>query len=335
MEIITTEKEYDEYKNIINFFGERSVCFLDIETTGFNRNTNQIYLIGLSYLNNHNNLIVQQLFCQSLDDEYLILEETIKRIKNFQLIITYNGEKFDIPFINHRLIKNNIEYKIDKKNSFDIFLEIKKYKELLNFENYKLKTIEKYVGLKREDEIDGGKCIEYYYDYLSTKDETLKELILCHNYEDIYNLPYVLEVFNLINKKLSFNIDSITPDPIKISIKEAKIYNDIVYLTCQSNKINYSPIICYENGYNLSWNLESGSLYVKIQINKGLLSNKNICYFIDKNQFPIRIYFNDKTKYNVPENIIIIKEDKKFIVENIKKLTYTILKNSIKKTLKK
>jgi hypothetical protein len=62
-------------------------------------------------------------------------------------------------------------------------------------ERCNLKTVEKHLGVEREDQIDGGKSVELYYEFLETNDENIKDILMLHNYEDVLNLP---KIFNII-----------------------------------------------------------------------------------------------------------------------------------------
>ncbi len=101
--------------------------FLDIETTGLSRKFNQIYLIGLVHFNHeYNNWHLSQFFAEHIDEEHILLEQVNKYISNFDLIITYNGESFDIPFIKYRSKIYKINEIISSIDSFDIYRKIKR-----------------------------------------------------------------------------------------------------------------------------------------------------------------------------------------------------------------
>jgi len=172
----------NEFKNDIDYnkyFNNKEICFVDIETTGLSSNYNSIYLIGILYYNKSKMLwTLVQLFAQKLNEESIILEEFIKIIKGFDSIITYNGDTFDIPFINKRLEKCKLDHIISKQQSFDMYRVVKDNRFYLNLENLKLKTLEKSIGIHRDDIYSGKECIQFYKEYVNTNNKELGLVVM-------------------------------------------------------------------------------------------------------------------------------------------------------------
>ena len=127
MEIITKEVIYDNFT--IKKDLEKDVCFFDIETTGLNRNNDIIYLIGVLYFNkDKSSWELKQFFATELKYEVKLLELAAKFIDRFETIINYNGDSFDIPFVNHRLNLLNSKLKISKEKSLDIYAKLRQNK---------------------------------------------------------------------------------------------------------------------------------------------------------------------------------------------------------------
>ena len=99
--------------------------------------------------------------------------ETIKVLSKFNVIINYNGDTFDIPFINQRLKIHNINNSIPIEKSLDIYSNIRKNRYLFDLENLKLKTIEKFLGIQRRY-LFRKRLYQFYNDYLTNKDKKLK-----------------------------------------------------------------------------------------------------------------------------------------------------------------
>lgn len=198
MEII--KKVFDESlyfpENIKVLVNNKRILFLDIETTGFNPKNSNIILIGISYEENEK-YVVEQIFANCADDEKDMLYEFVKRLQNFDLIVTYNGKSFDVPFTNIRMVRNKIGYQI-KHEHLDVICHIRPNKTQLGLTSCSLKSVEKLFGIVREDTIDGADSINLYYEYLNTKEEILKKKVLLHNFEDVYYLPYILKIFDNI-----------------------------------------------------------------------------------------------------------------------------------------
>ena len=105
----------------------------DIETTGLSPKYCKVILIGIMY-NLNNKSIIKQFFAENEDDENKLLLEFINEIKNFENHITFNGLTFDIPFLNSRFDKHNINYNlqnmlVDCNNvKIELYSHIKKNK---------------------------------------------------------------------------------------------------------------------------------------------------------------------------------------------------------------
>ena len=84
-----------------------SICFFDIETTGFSRNYNIVYLIGAVYFRNGITHYLQWL-AESDSDEAYILSAFNDFLKDFHTLIHFNGDAFDIPFITERAAHLNV-----------------------------------------------------------------------------------------------------------------------------------------------------------------------------------------------------------------------------------
>ena len=89
----------------------------DIETTGLNSNYCKVILIGILF-NQDNKIVIKQYFANTEDDEKELLLSFINDIKNYKNHITFNGLTFDIPFLNTRLKKHNIDFSLSKNDCF-------------------------------------------------------------------------------------------------------------------------------------------------------------------------------------------------------------------------
>ena len=186
---------YDEYSPY-------ELCFFDIETTGLSPATSSIYLIGAGHYE-HDTFKVTQWFADDYDSEKVILESFLEYISRFRVLLQYNGNTFDLPFIRTKCKTHNVDYSI--MNNFkhiDLYACLRRYSRLLNLPNKKLKSFEQYVGLNRDDIYNGGELIAVYSQYMQNKilhkeNDSLLELLLLHNYEDITGLSQVASLLFL------------------------------------------------------------------------------------------------------------------------------------------
>lgn len=173
------------------------ILFFDIETTGFSPDLCTVYLIGCVFYSD-GDWYLKQFFAESTTAEGEILLHFFTMLSKYPVLIHFNGDTFDIPFIKKRADKLNIPHATNKFESIDIYKLVKPYKNLLGLSNCKQKTIESLLGINREDKYNGGQLIEVYKDYLVTGDEEAKRLLLLHNADDLKGMPELLPVLNYV-----------------------------------------------------------------------------------------------------------------------------------------
>ncbi|RKD32710.1 ribonuclease H-like domain-containing protein [Thermohalobacter berrensis] len=319
-------------ESLIEKFNNKKFCFFDIETTGLKRSSNKIILIGLLY-NKDNYTVIKQFFADNLSEEKDILASFIEEALNFDIFITYNGNTFDIPFINERCDKYGYDFKISKEKSLDLLKIVRKNKDLLNLQNCKLKSVELSLGIKREDKISGKESIKMYFDYIKNKNSNLKEIILKHNYDDIYYLPKILKVFDHIENQNKLLIPihvNLKKVKLELNLSNLKFNNEMISIKGHTNCFDFPEQIYYGSNYMLEWKPKIGDLQLKLQTYKGKLSNGKKCFYINKEDYDFNISCYDKSNYNVPDKIILVKEGKNLVINNIKNLVSEIVKNIIK-----
>lgn len=278
------EKILNEKLNIDN-----NTFIFDIETTGLNPKFCKVILIGILY-NCQDKTVIKQFFAENEDEEKKVLTAFANDIECFKRHVTYNGLGFDIGFINYRLKKHNIDFILNKEEDFDIFRFVKQFKNPLNLEDCSLSTVETYFGIHRDDIIDGGESVKLYKKFVESKDHKVMDTILLHNYEDIYNLSKLVNIKDLIGKKLdlldlngsNYNLKVF---PLNYKINAKKLCMNYFIFAGEHNNIsiyndNYS-IICQDNNISL-----------EININKGIDRDKNTVLFYNLSKI-IPLKFND------------------------------------------
>lgn len=166
-------------KEHYRFFNYGKIAFVDIETTGLSKWTDDITMIGIYDGENPRSYVL------GID-----LDDAIDHLKQFDIIVTFNGKTFDIPFI---------EYKYKEK--FDaIHLDLRFMLKEFGLKGG-LKAIEQELGLSRDEEvanIDGFEAVRLWRRYKRGDEDALNKLYK-YNKEDIVNLKFLLEYY--LNRK--------------------------------------------------------------------------------------------------------------------------------------
>jgi len=159
------------------------IGFVDIETTGLNKWSDQMTVLGIY------DGVNAEIYVQGKD-----LQKAKDRLKEFDIVVTFNGKQFDIPFIEHHF---SIKYNF-------IHLDLRYMLKELGYQGG-LKLIEKEIGIRRDSNIqsiDGFEAVSLWYQYKRGNQKALHTLIE-YNKQDVVSLKTLLEYY-LENKKMKF-----------------------------------------------------------------------------------------------------------------------------------
>jgi len=157
-------------------------AFIDIETTGLSPRESEITVIGFYICSGMEARSVQLVGRDITSTEVLAILEGV------DTIYTYNGARFDLPFIYQHLGINLAEM----YDHYDLMFQCWR-------NNLKggLKGVEKQLGISRESEgVDGFEAIRLWYRYLYSADLDALETLLRYNLEDVVNLKTLKEILD-------------------------------------------------------------------------------------------------------------------------------------------
>ncbi len=157
-----------EYWRLYKDFRSKTL-FLDIETTGLSQYYDIITVIGT--FDPYKNKI--KIFLRDNN-----LNEIENYLQGYEIIVTFNGKLFDIPFIR----KEFPEIKLPP-----IHIDLRFLLRSLGFTG-SLKDIEKKVGIQRKEdiqEINGREAAVLWSKFVKGDDEALKKLLLYNIYDTI------------------------------------------------------------------------------------------------------------------------------------------------------
>ncbi|MEE3480366.1 MAG: ribonuclease H-like domain-containing protein [Lachnospiraceae bacterium] len=167
----------------------------DIETTGFSPAHSQIYLVGTAALTGSDEYTVTQYFAEDASDEAAVLRAFIDEAGLYETLISFNGEAFDIPFIQKRASAADMIFTVTK--SIDLYRETRKITPVFPMKSRKLKSIEQFFGVFREDTYSGGDLIRVWQEYTIDNDPEKEKNVLLHNEEDVADMFPVLSILEL------------------------------------------------------------------------------------------------------------------------------------------
>ena len=291
--------------------------FIDIETTGLSRTYSNIISITVLLFEN-DTYKIYQIFCQYKVDQPQALKYLKDLIKSKTYIITYNGNSFDIPFLSEKAEQNNINIDFDSLIKIDLYNYMKRFKSNIHAVDLKLKTVEKYFDIERNDTLSGKDVLTLYEAYQLEPRKEFSYLILKHNYEDVYNLPFVMNnIIDLFDDVLYLKDLIITINNKDIAIKKNM-------LLCKFNVISNisKDFISHSMNYNMKLSLDSQTLEISMPLK--FFSDENIkeFYYLDNDEYKIKCFTAIK---GIKRNLIPIKINDKTYFDNINTLAREII----------
>ncbi len=157
------------YKN----FSE-DACFLDIETTGLDKKKNKVTTVGIHRAGDSKVLV---------RDQDLTRERLKKEIEKSSMLVSFNGKRFDQPFLEH-----NFDLNIERPH-IDLMYPCKR----LGYSGG-LKKIEKQLGIERDlEDVDGREAVRLWKRYENKGDEDALQKLVKYNRFDTENLQNLIE----------------------------------------------------------------------------------------------------------------------------------------------
>lgn len=185
--------------------------FLDIETTGFQRNSTFLTILGLAWQEEDQIIIEQWLNDIGIQEEPILLlelESFLKEHPDFSNLIHYNGTTFDLPYLKTKYEQYHLSTRLNQftpaksidaaaVSSVDLYHLAKKYRHFLHLPGLKQKNLEEAFGLYRKDQLSGQKLIQVYQESLRQKDSALMNSYLLHNREDMEGMVFLQHLLRL------------------------------------------------------------------------------------------------------------------------------------------
>ena len=188
------------------------VIYFDIETTGFRASTSQLYMIGWAVklrpeetgdscaadcpdskpqASETDSWMVTQLLAETASEEALLLHQFQDVLKDYDTIIEFNGDRFDLPYLREKYESYGMGNPFDGMRTVDLYQELRPFKSLLSMSRLNQKSVEQFLHITREDPYNGGELIDVYRSVRSHTssdiDEAIRSLFL-HNYEDVLGM---------------------------------------------------------------------------------------------------------------------------------------------------
>ena len=155
-------------------------AYLDIEATGLSPWDSEITVVGIHRCNGDYTNFIQ------LVGKDISIESIFDALYGVEVLYTYNGSRFDLPFIHSRLgislsetfKHHDLMYDCWKNNLYGGF-----------------KAVERQLGIDRKlTEVNGYEAVRLWWRYVNDYDHNALDTLLEYNREDVVNLKTLKEM---------------------------------------------------------------------------------------------------------------------------------------------
>ncbi|MBN1506456.1 MAG: ribonuclease H-like domain-containing protein [Sedimentisphaerales bacterium] len=163
------ENAHSEEQGNVKCYG-----YLDIETTGLSRTCCDLTVVGVAVMRGARQRVRQ------LVGDQISAERVLHLLEGVNEFYTYNGSRFDLPFLQQRL---NLDLRRQYAHT-DLM-----YKCWLQNLKGGLKVVEARLGIERRlQDMNGLMAVRLWWDYVNDNDAQALQRLLEYNREDVVNL---------------------------------------------------------------------------------------------------------------------------------------------------
>jgi uncharacterized protein YprB with RNaseH-like and TPR domain len=177
---ISQEELSPEMRSFLTTEPEK-VIYLDIETGG--ESEVKVFLIGLMHFA-EGKFEIKQVFARDLSEEKAVLVRTRDFLNSFEVLVTYNGRIFDIPFLAERAGTYGIPFKLTPVH-LDLLVEARRrWRGLIP--DLRLSTLQTLIsGAKLREPLGKEEISRIYEDFMEKKSLQRLPQVFRHNGFDL------------------------------------------------------------------------------------------------------------------------------------------------------
>ena len=186
----------DRWRMFADFI--ESAAFLDIETTGLSPVDSRLTMVGILDAGGYHAFVRGD----NLDDLTEALEQ-------YDLIVTFNGASFDLPYLRHSIGARRFDRLFERKGHLDLRSPLRR----LGLTGG-LKAIEQRTGLARPSVLSGlsGYDAVLMWRAWEEGNEGARDTLIRYNAEDVASLPLLAELaYNRLVGRLPLEVPPLRP----------------------------------------------------------------------------------------------------------------------------
>lgn len=169
------------------------VAWLDIETAGFMGRP--VFLIGVMRPRAED-LVITQFLARDYAQERALLAHCARELEGLQVLVTFNGKTFDVPFLRDRMAYHRVPRRFEVGHVDLLWPARRQWRGVLP--DCRLQTLERHLCRRmRPGDIPSALIPERYHEFVRTQEASLIAPIMRHNRLDLLTMAelsaYLLE----------------------------------------------------------------------------------------------------------------------------------------------
>lgn len=165
--------------------GREELLYMDTETTGLGRDA-MAFMVGLGFWSD-GDFVVVQMMLEEEEDEPALLEGFAKRLADYELLVTFNGARFDVPLLKRRYEHHGLDHSLGNHPHLDLLPMCRRCFPGLT--SYRLSKLEREVlSFVRVDDVPGRDIPRRWWKFLKNRSSELMKPVLEHNHHDVVSM---------------------------------------------------------------------------------------------------------------------------------------------------
>ena len=163
----------------------RQMLFMDTETSGLGKGA-MAFMIGLGFWED-DQFVVEHLLIDDEEQEPALLEAFARRMARFEVLVTFNGRRFDVPLLQRRFAHHELADPFPGKNHLDLLPMARRV--FPDLASYRLSNLEKQIlSFERVDDVPGKDIPPRWWKFQKNKNSELMKGVLEHNRHDVVSM---------------------------------------------------------------------------------------------------------------------------------------------------
>ena len=168
--------------------GLSRTLFLDLETGGLS--SSPVFLAGTMHWNG-GDFVLRQYFARHYGEEPALLEALAEAARGFDVLVTFNGKSYDVPFLGNRAALHGVPITLPAAHLDLLHLARRRWKHELR--DCRLQTLERHVcRRRREGDVAGEEVPGLYHDFVRRGDPYRLIPVFHHNLLDVITMAEIL-----------------------------------------------------------------------------------------------------------------------------------------------